>query len=66
MRLVTPLEYLQVTGRTYQDIADRSGYSYDAVRRWFAQGKRKRACPTVVCRLLALELELEEIKRGQQ
>lgn len=60
---VTPLEYLQRTGASYKDLSMICGYDYDTVKRWFFTGKNRRNPPIVVCRLLALELELNELKR---
>lgn len=63
---ITPEEYLQVTGATYSQLANTIGYPYDTVKRWFQRGKGRRKPPQIVCRVLALELELAELKNGSQ
>jgi hypothetical protein len=65
MNSVTPQEYLQRTGQSYQELADTIGYPYDSVKRWFQRGRGRREPQPVVGRFLALQLELMELKNGR-
>lgn len=59
---ISPLEYIQLTGCNYQYLADLTGYSYDAVKRWFMKGKNRCKPSPAVPRLLAADLKLRRLK----
>lgn len=59
---ISPLQYIQLTGCSYQHLADLTGYSYDAVKRWFMKGKSHSNPSPAVPRLLAAELELRRLR----
>lgn len=61
--LVTPEKYLQLTGASYSELAEVVGYPYDTVKRWFQRGKGRRNAPIIVQRVLALQLEITELRR---
>lgn len=62
---VTPLEYVEQTGKSYQEIADLCDLDYQTVKRWFIRAKSRTEPSKTVCRLLAMDLELNELKRQQ-
>jgi hypothetical protein len=61
---MTPLEWMQITGSNYQGLADTCGYTYEGVKQWFKRGSGKRNPHESVHRLLAMDVQLRELKRN--
>lgn len=65
-QFVTPEQYLRITGADYRKLAEVCCCSYASVKSWFSRSPTKRRNPPdAVCKLLALELELAQLKQSR-
>jgi len=58
----TPLEFVQKTQCTYQELSYITGVGYQGVKQWFMKGKWHREPHVSVLKLLAAELRIRELE----